>query len=306
MVLNSKPTHTGVGLEILGLEPERGISSEQADCLRKLWLDAGVLVLRGVGTSPEVLLAVSRCFGELEPHPIEQFRLAGYPELILLSNEHGLTGPVYEFEGVATYGRIPWHTDLAFATTPNAGAVLRMVSRSEHGGQTAWIDTAMAWEALDTELKRRIDGLEAKYIFSPDLEGMRFNKPEGRLLSGMQHQLPDYPPVAHPLVWVHPETGRHVLNLSTLNIQSILGLEEDDSDALIQTLIDHTLQPRFQYTHEWQNNDIIVWDNYRTMHMAWGHPANETRIVQRSTIRGTTKMGRELTAPGGRAPDEPL
>lgn len=285
----------GVGVEVRGLDLSQAvIPAPTAQALRALWLEEGVLVFRGIGTSPEALLNISRCFGELEPHPIEHFRLPGYPELILLSNEHGLTGPVYEFDGVPIYGRIPWHTDLAFKTVPNAGAVLRMVRKSEHGGQTGWIDTAKAWEALDAATKARIDGLEARYHFTKDLHSMRFNRPGGRKISSIHKDIPDFPPVAHPLVWIHPETGRHILNISTLNIQSVIGLPEAESDALIEQLIEHTLQPQFQYIHEWQNNDIVVWDNRRTQHMAFGHPVDEIRIVQRSTIRGTVEMGRLL------------
>ncbi len=292
MTIASKALSGDVGAEVTGLDPSRLIPEADAIALRELWLREGVLVFRGLGTSPDALLQVSRCLGELEPHPIEHFRLPGYPELILLSNEAGLSGPVYELEGVPTYGHIPWHTDLAFTTTPNAGAVLRMVKNSEHGGQTGWIDTAKAWEALPTDIQARLEGLEARYIFSPDLGGMRFNVPAGRQLQGSTMDLPAFPPVAHPLVWVHPETGRRVLNISTLNIQSIIGLPAAESDALIEQLVEHAQQPQFQYIHQWQNNDIVAWDNRRTMHMAFGHPTDEIRIVQRSTIRGSAKMGR--------------
>lgn len=294
MSFQVSPLVSGVGVEVIGLDLNQGISDETAAALRQLWLEAGVVLLRGLGTSPEILLRLSQCLGELEPHPIEHFRLPGYPELILLSNEKELTGPVYEFDGVATYGRLPWHTDLAFTTTPNAGALLRMVRNSEHGGQTGWIDTALAWEDLDSDMKQRIEGLEACYTFSPDLGGMRFNKPSGNLIKNSSKALPSFPPVAHPLVWVHPETGRRILNISTLNIQGVLGLPEAEGDALIKTLIDHALQPQFRYVHEWQNNDIVAWDNRRTMHMAFGHPVGETRVVQRSTIRGTVQMGRVI------------
>ncbi|GAB3315130.1 TauD/TfdA dioxygenase family protein [Haliea atlantica] len=292
MTFDKKPLPGGVGVEVTGLEVSDAMPSTTVAALRELWLEAGIVLFRGLGTSPEVLLQLSRCFGELEPHPIEHFRLPGYPELILLSNEKGLTGPVYAFDGVPTYGRIPWHTDLAFATTPNAGALLRMVKTSAHGGQTGWLDTAMAWEALDEQTKARIEGLEAKYIFCADLSGMRFNRQDGELLQASSKNLPSFPPVAHPLVWVHPQTGQRILNVSTLNIQCILGMPERESDALIQQLIEHTLQPQFQYIHDWEENDIVLWDNRRTMHMAFGHPVDEVRIVQRSTIRGTVKMGR--------------
>ena len=294
MTFDKRALPGGVGVEVIGLDVGAGIPAETAQALKRLWLEAGIVLFRGLSTSPEVLLELSRCFGELEPHPIEHFRLPGYPELILLSNENGLTGPVYEFDGVPTYGRIPWHTDLAFATTPNAGALLRMVKKSEHGGQTGWLDTAMAWEALDEATKARIEGLEARYVFCTDLSAMRFNRQNGKRLQASSKALPSFPPVAHPLVWVHPETGRRILNVSTLNIQSVLGMPQAESDALLEKLIAHTLQPQFQYIHEWEVNDIVLWDNRRTQHMAFGHPVDEVRIVQRSTIRGTVQMGRVI------------
>jgi taurine dioxygenase len=294
MPFDVKPLPGGIGMEVLGLEPGGHVGADTAAALRRLWLDAGIVLFRGIGTSPEALLALSRCFGELEIHPIERFRLAGYPELILLTNKDGPTGPVYDFDGEHIHGRIPWHTDLAFTTTPNAGALLRMVQKTANGGETGWVDTARAWEELDQATKQRIEGLEAIYHFSSDLEEMRFNKPGGVRLNPRRSDYPHFPPVAHPLVWIHPETGRRVLNVSTLNIRGIVGLEPEEGDTLIGQLIAHALQPHLQYVHAWENDDIMLWDNRRTMHCAFGHPVEQVRIVQRSTIRGTVAMGRVL------------
>lgn len=284
----------GIGIEITDLEPASLQDPATATALREAWITHGIVLFRRMADSPEALLALSRCFGELEVHPIPRFRLEGYPELILLTNRDGPSGPVYDFDGVHVHGRIPWHTDLAFATTPNAGALLRMVQRTATGGQTGWIDTALAWETLDIAMQERIAGLEAVYHFTPDLDAMRFNNPGGTRLTPRRDDYPHFPPVAHPLVWTHPETGRKVLNLSTLNIRGIIGMTEQDSDALINTLLQHTLQPRFRYIHAWENNDVMLWDNRRTMHCAFGHPVDEVRIVQRSTLRGSMAMGRVL------------
>jgi taurine dioxygenase len=283
-----------IGIAITGLSSVSLQDPATAAALRETWIAHGIVLFRRMADSPEALLALSRCFGELEVHPIPRFRLEGYPELILLTNKDGPTGPVYDFDGEHIHGRIPWHTDLAFATTPNAGALLRMVQRTAHGGQTGWIDTARAWDELDGATQARIAPLEAVYHFLPDLDDMRFNNPGGTRLTPRKDEYPHFPPVAHPLVWTHPETGRKVLNLSTLNIRGIVGMPQDESDALIRALLAHTLQPRFQYIHEWENDDVMLWDNRRTMHCAFGHPVDEVRIVQRSTLRGSVAMGRVL------------
>lgn len=287
------------GREIVGLEIANGISPDTATALKQLWLDHGVLVFRGIGTSPEGQLELSRCFGELEPHPIEKFRLEGYPELIILSNEGGPVGPVYDFDGVATTQRIPWHTDLAFTTTPNAGALLRMVRKVETGGQTGWLDTAAAYDELDPATKEEIAELEAVYLFRAGIEEMRFNQQGAKRLSPRKDNYPHFPPVANPLVWTHPVTGRKVLNVSTLNIEYIIGQRDEKGDALIRRLIDHALQPRFQYVHAWENDDMVLWDNRRTMHAAFGHPVDQVRVVHRTTIKGGVAMGRIMQeAPG--------
>lgn len=284
----------GFGREVVGLNVAGPIPAATAAALKQAWLDHGVLVFRGMGTSPEVQLELSRCFGELEPHPIETFRLAGYPELILLTNEGGPVGPVYDFAGVATTQRIPWHTDLAFTATPNAGALLRMIRKVETGGQTGWLDTAAAYDALDDATKDEIADLEAVYLFRAGLEEMRFNQQGGTRLSPRKDNYPYFPPVANPLVWTHPETGRKVLNVSTLNIEYIIGQRNAAGDALIRRLIEHTLDPRFQYVHQWENNDMVLWDNRRTMHAAFGHPVDQIRVVHRTTIKGDVAMGRIL------------
>jgi len=282
-----------IGCEVVGLDIESRIPADVATRLRALWLERGVIVVRVIGASPEAQLRLSRCFGELEPQPLEKFRMPGYPDLILLTNRDGPVGPVYDYDGVPIYGRIPWHTDLAFTTTPNAGAILRMVQKTQTGGQTGWLDTSMAYDALDDATKAEIAGLEAVYAFRSSLDDMKFNNPGGKRVTppGTYRY---YPPIANPLVWKHPENGRKILNLSILNIEYILGMEETASRRLIQRLIDHVLNPEFQYIHDWQNNDMVLWDNRRTMHCALGHPMSEIRVVHRTTIRGTIAMGREL------------
>ena len=294
MSFTAHPLPGGIGIEVKNLSQGALGDPDTAAALRAQWLEHGIVLFRRMADSPEALIALSRCFGELEVHPIPRFRMEGYPELILLTNKDGPSGPVYDFDGEHIHGRIPWHTDLAFATTPNAGALLRMVQRTATGGQTGWLDSALAHDTLPPAMQARIAGLEAIYHFIPDLDAMRFNNPGGKRLTPKRDDYPHFPPVAHPLVWIHPETGRKVLNLSTLNIRGIVGMPLAESDALIRELLAHALAPRFQYIHEWQNDDVMLWDNRRTMHCAFGHPVDQVRIVQRSTLRGSVAMGRLL------------
>ncbi|WP_150293716.1 TauD/TfdA dioxygenase family protein [Sphingobium estronivorans] len=293
MTIRTRPLPT-IGQEVLDLDLEAGIDDATARSLVDLWRDAGVVLFRGMGTSPEALLELSRCLGELEPHPIESIRMPDYPELILLTNKGGLRGPVYAYDGVPTYGRIPWHTDLAFSDTPNAGALLNMVEKASVGGRTAWLDTEKAYAALDDDLKQRIEGLEVRFEFRTDLKDMKYCNPGGSRVGESGTNFPDYPPHARPLVWKHPVTGRTIMNVSPLNLRNIVGMDEAESDALLQRLIDAVIQPQFIYEHAWEEGDVILWDNYRMMHSAMGHPVDVIRVVHRTTLRGTAQVGRIL------------
>lgn len=294
MTFQLKRLSSPIGRDVTGLDISGEIAPETAAALHAAWLEHGFLVFRGIGTCPEAQLRLSRCFGELEPHSIPVFRHPDYSDLILLTNEGGPTGPIYDFEGEQIHGRIPWHADGAYLPTPNSGALLRMVRKTEKGGQTGWLDLALAYDELDPATKVEIETLEAVYLFRTGLEEMRFNNPGGTRLSPRKENYPHFPPVLNPLVWVHPETGRKVLNVSTLNIDHIHNMPRAEGDALIERLIAHILQPRFQYIHEWENNDMVVWDNRRTLHAALGHPVEQIRVVHRTTIKGTVPMGRVL------------
>ncbi len=294
MDIQIKNLPNGIGREVVGIDLDGEIPEALSAQLQAEWREAGMLLFRNVAKSPAELVRLSRCFGECEPHPIETFRHPDHQELILLSNLGELKGPVYAYDGVPTYGRIPWHTDLAFGLVPNVGALLRMDKKATIGGRTAWLDTAKAYESFDDAFKKRIEGLEAQFEFCSDLSGMRFSNPGGVRVSKTTSAFPDYPPIARPIVWSHPDTGRTILNVCPLNIRSILGMEQAESDALIEELIERVTEPRFIYRHDWQENDVILWDNYRMMHEAEGHPLDVIRVVHRSTLRGHTTVGRQL------------
>ena len=290
-----------VGRDVTEFDFEGDVDVADAAVLRQAWRDAGVLLFRGGGVSPERLLKLSRIFGEPEPHPIPDLRLPGYPDLILLTNKGGLRGPVYAFDGVPIYGRIPWHTDLAFSIKPNAGALLNMVERASCGGHTAWLDTALAYEAMDSALKRRLEGVEARFEFCADLGRMRFLNPGGERVGASSSSFPDYPPIARPLVWRHPDTGRIILNVCPLNLRGIVGMDQAEGDSLIEELIDAVIQPEFIYEHDWVQGDIVLWDNYRMMHSAAGHPVEVIRVAHRTTLCGHASTGRVLDEEGVRA-----
>jgi len=292
----TRPLNGVIGAEVIGLDLDREIDPATAKALNEVWLDAAIVLFRGIGTSNDRHLRLSRAFGELEVHPVETIRLEGCPEIIRLAQKAGDTESMtYTFDGEPIVGRIPYHTDLIYTTTPNRGAILRMVEKPSAGGQTGWIDTAAAYDALDDETKARIEGLEARFDFVANLERMRFGKSEDvALVDAGSVAFPEFPDVAHPLVWTHPISGRKSLSLSTVHLVDMVGLSREEGDPLLERLIEHTLDDRFAYVHAWEEGDMVLWDNWRTMHTARGTPPGVDRVVHRTTMRGEHQTGRLL------------
>jgi len=299
MTIEIKPLPNTIGVEVLGLDLSKDIDSDTADRLYTAWQSAGIMLFRSIGTTPERQLNLSRVFGELEVHPIENIRLEDYPELIWLANKDATSAPLYYYDDVPTVSRIPWHSDLVYTTTPNRGALLRMVDMPAQGGQTGWIDTAAAYEALDNETKKLIEDKEGLFQFILNPCDMRFGRmnvkrDDNSNKTNEANFYPDFPDIAHPLVWMHPETGKKSLAVSPLHLRSMVGNEDAEADALLNKLVDHATSGEFTYIHQWQPNDMVLWDNWRTMHCALGHPPELKRMVHRTTIKGSHAFGRVL------------
>lgn len=169
------------------------------------------------------------------------------------------------------------------------------------GGETGWIDTAAAYDALPEATKQRIEHLEALFRFIADPREMRFGRPnvERHDETNLEREkafYPHFPDTVHPLVWRHPVSGRKALCVSPLHLREVLGLPAEEGDALLHELVAHATDSRFSYVHHWQPNDMVLWDNLRSMHRAFGNPPDASRLVHRTTLKSTVAMGRLMHA----------
>jgi taurine dioxygenase len=126
-----------------------------------------------------------------------------------------------------------------------------------------------------------------------DLCDMRFGKPEKLRHGDMGSvEFPTLPTVIHQIVWTHPESGRKSLNLSPLHLTEIVGMDRELGDPLLEELVRHTVDGPFTYQHDWEAGDMVLWDNWRTMHRALGIPLHCEREVHRTTINSERMIGR--------------
>ncbi|HEX5535963.1 MAG TPA: TauD/TfdA family dioxygenase, partial [Sphingobium sp.] len=177
--------------------------------------------------------------------------------------------------------------------------VLRMTEPARVMGETGFIDAIQAYDRLSPDMQKRIEGLEVVYEFNPDFCSGQFGFPTdierldvgATVKAGAKY---NFPPVVHPLVITQLETGRKVLKLSPMHARYVLGMDKAESDALLTELAAHLGDPAYSYFHKWQENDMVVWDNWRIVHSANGVPLDCKRSARRTTIAGDYKVGRYL------------
>lgn len=308
--LTTRMLPAGIGLEVDGLDPSCPLDEETRAELRRLFIDAGVLVFRGVGTTPEAHIEVSRAFGELELHSNREAWVEGCPELIDISYRPPTDSlftdlqPVYDVGGVHLAGWLGWHTDQCFIPRLSRGGVLRAIEVPEHYGRTGFLDKIRLYDTLDETLRDRIEGLRVVYRFDPRMDRNRYGIPaDVRLLrssAGMDSILGrlerDFPPVSHPLVLTQRETGRRVLNFSPCYAAGIEGMPDAEADELLTALSEHCTSADHAHFHEWQVHDLVAWDNWRMLHQAEGCLETETRLMHRTSIAGGDDLGASTSA----------
>lgn len=293
-----------VGAEVTGLG-SGPFDAETVAALNEAWLDHGILLFRDVD-SVELHLAISRCFGELEVHPLPELRAREDPHFFPLGGP-GMLASVYDERDIRV-NRIPWHRDTAFRPEICKGAMLRMLEVPPEEGETLLADTAAAYDALPEEVKAQIEGLEYRASIRHgvhDNSGFGIWWKEARIARDDEYpegvepprnlKWPDkspFRPVWYPAVLTHPESGRKCLFLSPMNVEGFLGLGPEEGRELTAMLVDHMTDPRFVYRHSWSVNDAIIWDNRRFLHAAYGNKPEHRRRGLRTTLADKLHAGR--------------
>lgn len=292
-----------IAAEVHGLDLSKIRSAETRANLYADWMEHGVLIFRDLPVTNAEHLELSRVFGDLELHPLPEIRNAEEPLLMDLGGKKATRAFVYD-ENKLRVDRIAWHRDTAYTVEIAKGAMLRVVERPAEGGHTDFCDTAKAHDALTPELKLLIGALEFKATLVLDQMLMRLGTTWRTLrpatedeCPGSKHNVPlevleRYPSVVHPMVIEHPELGRKCIYVSPTYLDEILGFDEAEGDALLRSIVDHTIAPRFCYRHHWRENDLVLWDNRRMLHAATGYDPRYRRHGLRTTLAGSLKSGR--------------
>ena len=266
----------GFAHEVSGLDLWRTLSAPEVAALRDAWTRHGVLVFRRQALSEDELVAFGRCFGELDVIVRTDWQSKVRPEVIHISNMRDGRG---ESIGGLGAGELDWHTDQSYVVDPATGSMLYMVEVPPIGGRTFWANLQLAWEALPPAKKRRAAPLHVVYDY---LRRQSTYDDEAPMSAELRRRTP---PVVHPLVNVHPITGRRALYLDPTTAVGIEGWPADESEALLAELCEHATRAEFVYAHEWRVGDVVMWDNGFLMHRRDEFEPTANRWLKRTTLR---------------------
>jgi len=276
-----RPTGAGVGAEVAGIDL-RDIDDRDFAAIRRAFVEHSVLLFRGQRLADDDLIAFSRRFGALDHAPVQengQRFVAGKPEIYVVSNviENGVA------IGSLGAGEAVWHTDMSYLADPPMASMLYALEVPREGGNTGFCNMYSGYAALPEALKRRIDGLEIKH------DGT-YNS-GGYLRAGVaaSDDPRTSPGAVHPLVCAHPESGRRCLYLGRRRNAYIVGLDLDQSEALLDELWAGATRDEYTWYNHWRVGDVVLWDNRCTMHRRDPFDPAARRVMHRTQIKGTSR-----------------
>ena len=289
--LDVRPTAGYIGAEILGVDLTRPLDADTVAAIRATLLQWKVVFFRDQHIDQEQHLAFAAQFGTPTPaHPTLPAVFPDFPEILLLDNKAmGGSAGASKNRGPAVDSM--WHTDVTFIPNPPMGSILRGVVVPPYGGDTQWVNLAVAYERLSEPIQRMLDGLHA--VHHNVLPIKRGDLPPKLIAQFLGTGLR----AVHPVVRVHPETGEKILFVNPNFTSHIVELSRQESRHLLAMLYEHMTNGEFSTRFRWQAGSIAFWDNRSAVHLA---PSDLTLEHDRRLYR-VTLVGDVPVGPDGRS-----
>jgi alpha-ketoglutarate-dependent 2,4-dichlorophenoxyacetate dioxygenase len=263
-----------------GADVTRPLDDAAWSTIRTALDEHSVLVFHGAPMDDETQIAFSRRFGPLEV--TRSMNPAAGTPFARQSNLDIKTGQVIPPEDrrmIYQLANMLWHSDSSFKAVPSLCSLLSGRIVPPEGGATEFASARAAYPSLPADLRRRVERAVVVHDFGWSRDQIRpgFFTAEERAV---------YPPVRHPLVRTNPVNGRRSLFLGA-HASHVEGLSLEEGRALLRTLLEHVTRPEFCYRHEWEEGDLVVWDNRCVLHRATPYDTTRHhRLMQRTTVSG--------------------
>tara|TARA_R100001480_G_scaffold86514_7_gene94133 strand:- start:733 stop:1557 length:825 start_codon:yes stop_codon:yes gene_type:complete len=265
------PLAGALGAEISGIDLAQDLVPDQVTELRRLLNEHEVIFFRDQNINPGRQHALASCFGPLQTHPAYA-TIEGFPEITILESTPEKPTKIEA-----------WHSDMTFRQHPPQATVLKSVIIPARGGDTLWASMTAAYNALSTPMQQLLAGLVAVHDFSWGFKES-LAEPGGR--ERLANAVAANPPVRHPVIRTHPETGKKVIFVNSLFTTHIEGLKPNESRALLDFLFRHVVTDEFTCRFHWRPHSIAIWDNRSTQHKPVNDYFPAHRRMERITVDG--------------------
>lgn len=284
--INITPRDKGIGAEVRGIDLAQPLPDRAFETLQAAFDTHRLLIFRDLHWSVDQQVAFSEKFGALEDFPDPKDQAEGHKTVLRVTNIDRATDTIKPVDDPGhksfTLGTSAWHIDSSFRTLPSKASVLYALEMPADGGDTMFADTTLAYDSLSEDRKRALE----KMVIVHDFEETR-----------RRHNLPPRPPevqaatppARHPLV-TERKNGRRALFIGS-HAAGIEGMTYEDARALIDELEEICVRPEYTYRHQWQDGDMVMFDNICMMHQAMPYDLkNSRRLLHRTTVAGDAPL----------------
>jgi len=273
------PLSRHIGAEVRGLDLRAKPDDDTVRAIYRAWLDRIVLVFPQQDLAQEDLVRVTGYFGEIgELSRPPKYFPKGYaqllPGIMLISNIRENGEPI----GALPDGEMMFHHDMIHAEVPSKATLLYAVEIPSTGGNTLFASGYAAYDTLDPAVRARLAGRQALHHYN-----------YGSTQRGDHKGTAAFGECRHPVFRTHEDTRRKAVYVNRLMTMKILGLPDQESDALLNLLWDHCERREFVYEHVWRKGDLLLWDNRCSSHARTDFPATERRLMLRTTVKGAVR-----------------
>ncbi|MEE4193388.1 MAG: taurine dioxygenase [Halieaceae bacterium] len=270
-MLEIRPVSAALGAEVAGIDLREPVAEPTYRALRAALVEHQVLFFRDQPIEAAHQQALAELFGPLQTHPAYA-TVPGHPAVSILESTAEKPSLIEK-----------WHTDMTFRAHPPMGTMLRSRVVPKRGGDTLFASMTATFDALSAPLQALLEGLSAEHSFE---HGFRESLAEPGGRERLAQALQENPPVTHPVVRHHPESGRKLLFVNELFTTRIRELTASESEHLLYFLFQHIRSPEFCCRFSWQPDSIAFWDNRSTQHKPVNDYFPAHRRMERITIDG--------------------
>lgn len=272
--LGVQPYTDTFAAEVSGIDLARPLSPEISQEIRNIFGYFGVLVFRDQTLTPTQFSDFSKNLGPLHVHHLAESTFPDHPEVRVLSNVKKKGKYIGQYHA----GHY-WHTDLIFLEQVGYATILHGVECPPEGADTLFADVRTAYDEMPDAMRRQLEG---KMALHDHVYSYNTIYPERPPLT--ERQISGVPPVHHPMICVHPQTGRKAVYLTVPTTRTLGDLNEQETSALLRDVEKICTQDKYVYAHKWQKGDVLMWDNLCCMHAATSFDEKYDRIMYRTQI----------------------